>query len=279
MNDGQIREILARALPDRPLTTSVTREAAVAAGRRALRQRRQRLQVLAAGALAVLALGAGAPQLIAQIGTGTATQVPVPSVEPTSTAPSASPAPAPSQTASANTSPRPGRPMPVKTPTGVAVQLSDILRSAAGKLMPYAVFGSTEVAFEDATYLLNPFDVIDNGHGYYIALAQIVNQSRVGTLSVAIWPGDDGRKAPSSGCTAGFAQDCQTRVGPNGEQVTITTRLWTDTTITEYRVVVDRPDGTILSGLITMPSPDVPPPIATDEIATLLFTPGLTLHP
>jgi hypothetical protein len=167
--------------------------------------------------------------------------------------------------------------LPGMPPSRVTAELSRALRAAAVRLMPQATFGPTVVGFDGGDRLLEPFDVVDNGHGYYVGWAAIRNGSLEGQFVIAIWPHADDKKSPSPGCDSAYFPrlGCETRTGPNGEQITIDKGKLENSETVEYRVKVHRPDGLILMAAVTS-SPM--PPMTSDGLVELLLTPGLELN-
>ncbi len=205
---------------------------------------------------------------------------------------SPSPSGVPSGSASADATPTATAPpvpdLPGMSPSPVTAELSRVLRAAAVQLMPEATFAPTVVAFDGGNRLLAPFDVVDNGVGYYVGLAAISNGAFQGQFAISIWPRADGRKSPEPGCDWAYFPrfGCENRTGPDGEQITIDMGKWENSETVEYRVKVHREDGTILMATVTSsgqggyPTPNPAsstPPMTGDQLVELLLTPGLQL--
>jgi hypothetical protein len=155
--------------------------------------------------------------------------------------------------------------------------------------MPDATFASVPVAFEEGTRNLRPFQVVDNEHGYFIALAQVTRDNGAnGLVTVIMWPGAGSWKAPTMDCDrpAGDGHVCELRTGPGGERLVIERGRWLDTDVTEFQVKLRRLDGTLLvaranddtTGQTGGPSPaprSAGPPLTTDQLIDLLSAPGL----
>jgi hypothetical protein len=199
--------------------------------------------------------------------------------------PSGSASPEPTPTATAPPVPD----LPGMSPSPVTVELSRVLRAAAVRLMPEATFGPTVVAFDGGNRLLAPFDVVDNGAGYYVGWAAISNGSLQGQFGIAIWPSADERKSPNPGCDSAYFPrlGCDSRIGPNGEHITIDMGKWENSETVEYRVKVHRADGTILMATVTSsgqggyPTPNPAsstPPMTAGQLVELLLTAGLELN-
>lgn len=213
--------------------------------------------------------------------------------DPSATVAVSDPVASPSGPESPYTPPAPTPPpvpdLPGLSPSPVTAELSRVLRAAAVRLLPQATFGPTVVAFGGGQRLLQPFDVVDNSHGYYVGWAAISNGSLQGDFAVGIWPRADDQKSPNPGCDSAYFPrlGCESRTGPNGEQITIDMGRWENSEIVEYRVKVHRADGVILmatvnahgQGIYLTPAPAAPtPPMTADQLVELLLTPGLELN-
>lgn len=188
--------------------------------------------------------------------------------------------------------PTPAAPLPSlpgMSPPEATADLSLALKAAAARLMPRAAFAPTVVAFEGGERLLQPFDVVANGSGYYVGWAGIRNGTLAGQFTIAIWPAADDRKSPNPGCDMPYFPPlgCESRTGARGEQITIEKGHWENSTTVEYRVKVHRPDGVILMAAVTnevghgygypAPTQGAIPPITTEILVDLLLTQGLEL--
>jgi hypothetical protein len=293
MSPTDVRDLMARALPDQPVR--ITRESALAAGRLAQRRRRQTQVAIAVAAFcavvlaAVVPFGLGRPGAHAALGSSSSPR----SSSPPPSAP-ASPSPAPSPSA------------PPSARPGDLASMSVALLSEAQRLLPTARFDPVAAGgFPDGNPIRAPFALADNGHGYDVAFAQIlVPPSTVGTFVLSIWPRSDGRKAPNPGCDNAYQPvlSCETRTGPAGERITIETGNYQGTSTIEHKVKVFRTDGTILSATLSdaaidptiyfsqgpaspgstpqptsLPMTNSAPPMTPDQMLTLLSIPGLTL--
>ena len=265
------------------------------AGRRAvLKRARTRALSVAAVCMATVAvmalpwlLGAGG---LRWLGFGTAD----PSEGANPSEPAVGPSGSGQPSAPANVDPTPavGPPdLPGMSPSAATAELSRVLAEEAKRILPDAQFGPTVVGFDDGQRLLQPFDVVDNGHGYYVGWAAISNGPLQGDFTIAIWPRADNRKSPNPGCDSAYFPrlGCEGRTGPNGEQITIEMGQWQNSTTVEYRVKVHRPQGMILMATVTSESggaygfqtqaPDNPtPPMTVDQLVEVLLTPGLVLR-
>ncbi len=236
---------------------------------------------------AALVLGAGGLR-----GLGFGTADPSESANPSEPAPGPSGSAEPSAPANVEPTPALGPPdLPGMTPSAATAELSRILADEARRILPDAKFGPTVVAFEAGQRLLQPFDVVDNGSGYYVGWAAIANGPLRGQFVISIWPAADDRKSPNPGCDSVYfpSLGCQNRTGPDGEQITIEMGQWQNSTTVEYRVKVHRPQGMILMATVnseggggygyqTQAPGNPAPPMTVDQLVELLLTPGLVLR-
>ena len=269
--------------------------ARIDAGRRAVRERsRTRALSVAAVCVATVAvmalpwfLGAGG---LRGLGFGSAD----PSESAGRSEPGAGPSGSAEPSAPAFVDPTPavGPPdLPGMTPSAATAELSRALADEARRILPDAQFGPTVVAFDDGERLLQPFDVVDNGRGYYVGWAAIANGSLRGQFVISIWPAADDRKSPNPGCDSAYfpSLGCENRTGPYGEQITIEIGQWQNSTTVEYRVKVHRPQGMILMATVNSEggggygyqtqAPDNPtPPMTVVQLVEIMLTPGLVLR-
>jgi len=126
----EIKDILARALPEQPPVPSITRERAVAAGRREFRRRRW-WRATAGGAAVAVALTAGVGLMSSwNAHRGAQFGAPAPGVSTPVTATIAPPPPVMS----------PQRALTTEPPAKATVRLTGVLQPAAREVLPKATF-------------------------------------------------------------------------------------------------------------------------------------------
>jgi len=273
-----LRIILHRALPDTPPAFAISREAAIAAGRR---ERKRQRWVRALGAFLSTLLIAGGVAWGVSLRSPTAL-----------TYGGASPSPTASATVSAAPAPSP-TPVVVANPTVRADldlgALSATLLGAATRIVPGFTFqqvltsrpGSPPQVFEFV-----------RSQGGVKAWADLKDAQGVGTVFINLNPSPyaaNSEQFPQACANLGPGVTCETRTGPAGELITIQTGLLARTSVMLWSVTVSKRNGT--SGYAdtrnysendqlgaASPTPQRPvPPVTTDQLVELLLTPGLDI--
>jgi len=273
-----LRIILHRALPDTPPAFAISREAAIAAGRR---ERKRQRWVRALGAFLSTLLIAGGVAWGVSLRSPTAL-----------TYGGASPSPTASATVSAAPAPSP-TPVVVANPTLRAdldlAALSATLLAAATRVAPGFTFqqvltsrpGSPPQVFEFV-----------RSQGGVKAWADLKDAQGVGTVFINLNPSPyaaNSEQFPQACANLGPGVTCETRTGPAGELITIQTGLLARTSVMLWSVTVSKRNGT--SGYAdtrnysendqlgaASPTPQRPvPPVTTDQLVELLLTPGLDI--
>jgi hypothetical protein len=297
-----VRDILARALPDAP-SVPITRETAVAAGRLAARRRRSLVAAGAAGAATMLVI-AGAALLPGGLARSTSAAASAEPSGPATAGPSADPT-ATSAPSAAPTTPEPtatSEPTPVRPPVmrrltepraAATARLTADLKAAVRPVLPASVLRPVTVLWTSGTRTHRPLEVF-RIEGVYMGLAKVSDSQGIGSVDFHLNPylGENPKRSFAGYCAVVLppTESCETRIGPGGELITIEVgHPSTDSPVVEYRVDLVKADGTALVcvarnvGDATDPNvgpvqrPD--PPLTVDQMVEILLAPGLTLYP
>ena len=277
-----LRIILNRALPDSPPSPGITREVAIAAGRR---ERRRQRWLRALGAFLSTAVVAGG------VTWGLALRPVSNSVD--LGGPSQSPSPTTSATVPQSAAPTPSRTSPVAAnPTLRAdldlAALSAILSAAAAKAAPGATMH--QVANSRPGSPPGPFELI-RSQGGVKAWADVKDAQGVGTVFINLNPSPYAANMTffQTACaSAAPERTCETRTGADGELITIQKGPLATTTTLLWTVTVAKRNGTAAyvearnysqndqpaSTRSPTPQRDTPP-LTTDQLIEILLTPGL----
>jgi hypothetical protein len=173
-------------------------------------------------------------------------------------------------------------------------RLTQALQSAAETQLPHSTYASVTVDFTQGGIVhAKPLQILDR-KDYYIAFAEVRDSLGKGQFEFEIVPyiGENPKRPFAKYCDSPYLHliECQTRVGRHGERIMVEVSRIGIGPVTEYRVDMDKPDGTSLvamsrnvsdndgninDGPIQRPTP----PITVDQLVDLLLTPGLTLYP
>jgi hypothetical protein len=173
-------------------------------------------------------------------------------------------------------------------------RLTQALQAAAEILLPHSTYAGVTVDFTDGGIThTKPLQILDR-KDYFIAFAEVRDSLGKGQFEFEIVPyiGENPKRPFAKYCDSPYLHllECQTRVGPNGEKIMVEVSRIGIGPVTEYRVDMDKPDGSSLvamsrnvsdndgninDGPIQRPTP----PITVDELVNLLLAPGLTLYP
>jgi hypothetical protein len=294
MND--IKDVLARALPDPAPPISITRDTALTRGRDVRRRRRAWLGVGLTGlsTCAVVAMVAAVPALLGPGRMGDrapGAAGPSGAVASTSHGDDIPPA---SSTPSATANHGSVRPLTEKSSVATT-RLTTQLRGALFRVKPDAVIRGVRDVY--VRRQLGAFEVIGSQGGYK-AWVEISDSQGPGTMFVALDPTDpvDFNTFFSTACSTpiNIAFTCRTRIDDATESEIIVEQGRHPGEKVSYTIVtVVKPDGT--SQWVTLsnfsendqprtarsnPDPQrAGPPLTPDQIIDLLLTPGLTLYP
>jgi hypothetical protein len=272
-----LRIILHRALPETPPSVRISREAAIAAGRRERTRQRWMRAIGAFLSTVVVAGGVAWGLSLRPAGTELTYGVPTPTPTPS---PSFSPTPSPT-------------PAVVASPTVRAdldlAALSAKLAAAAARIA--AGFTVEQVTTSRPSSPPAAFEFV-RSQGGVKAWADLRDAQGVGTVFINLNPSPYAANSelfPNACATPVADLTCETRTGPAGELIVIQQgRLAMSTTVI-WSVSVSKRNGT--SGYAESrnysendqfgkgnPSPQRPmPPLTTDQLVELLLTPGLDI--
>jgi hypothetical protein len=294
-----VRDILRRALPD-AAPVPITRESAVAAGRRAVRIHRTRVGVAAMG-IATAAVLAGSTLLGGTWAASTAAASPD-ATGPDATGPdatvSAPPPATPTSSPTAEPTAKPARPPVQRRLTEPASQatarLTAALKAAVHPLLPPSTLGAITIPSTNGSHTYRPLEVSRFEGGVYMGFAQVRDARGLGSLDFHLNPylGDNPERRFARYCATvpPPAISCQTRIGPGGELIIVEIgHPSPSSSVVEYRVEMVKADGTALVsiarnvgdtiGLEQGPADRSDPPLSADQLVAILLSPGLTLYP
>jgi hypothetical protein len=293
-----IKDLLARALPEQPPASSITRESAVARGRLRLRQRRAWFGAAGAGlstVAIVVVVGLLPPAGPSGMGVGepTATTGSPDDATPTGVpaTPTVGPSPTPSGAAAATPNYTPTEPASKAT-----TRLTAQLRAALDQVKPDATTRGVRGVY--SVRQLGALEVIPSQGGYK-AWAEIADSQGKGTIFIELDAGDPagftGGSWPTVCATpqnVGFT--CEKRTdGATGALLIVEEGRHPGDTITEILVTIQKLDGTYAwvdlsnysendypPGPNAKPRPERPtPPLTADQVIAMLLSPGITLFP
>lgn len=293
---SEIRDILGKALPEKPPPISIDRDSVISAGRRARTRRNWAVSASAAAGVLVVAAGvAGGLSWAAGTRTGLPSEVGAQS--PTSSNLAASPtpttAPTPSSSPSLTATPSipPGTPGAYRSDNArdMNVPLTQALRNAVAEVAPTLALEVAKNAW--AGQDLNPFEVVGSQAGYKV-FAELRDSEGVGYFFAYLSKEDAAaaREQVLAGCgesTPGMA--CSTESFPTGEAVLIRQGKPNGLRKTVYMVTVAKPNGTLIDAMVENyshndqpragnPNPQRPtPPLTVEQLTTILLKPGVTL--
>jgi hypothetical protein len=173
-------------------------------------------------------------------------------------------------------------------------RLTRALQSATEIQLPHSTYAGVTVDFTSGGIThTKPLQILDR-KTYYIAFAEVRDSLGKGQFEFEIVPynGENPKRPFATYCDSPYLHlvECQTRVGPNGEKIMVEVSRVGLAQITEYRVDVEKPDGSSLvgtsrnmsdnsatydNGPIERPTP----PLTVDQLVNLMLAPDLTLYP
>jgi hypothetical protein len=273
----EIKDILARALPEQPPAPSITRERAVEAGRRAYR-RRQWWRATAGGTAIAVALiaGVGLMQWNPHRGAQFGAPAPAPAASTGAPVPSATPSPVM----------LPPRALTTEDPDRAVARLTGVLQVAARGVLPNATFRPIVNAYGPRP--VEAFEFV-RSQGGYKAFAEVSDKAGPGTFFLYL-SGDGGNPTcPDGRSDAG--ETCENRTGPHGE-VMIVVQGRDAAGVVNYVVDMVKPDGSSLHASMnnysendqpptknaTVHPQRLTPPMTVDQLIALLATPELTVY-
>jgi hypothetical protein len=272
-----LRIILHRALPETPPSVRISREAAIAAGRRE-RTRQRWLRAISAF-LGTVVIAGGVAWGLSSRPAGSELIYGGPTPSPT-VGPSLSPTPSPTPVVVANPT--------VRADLDLAA-LSATLSAAANKVAPGVNLHQVVNARPSS-----PPGVLEfvRSQGGVKAWADIEDAEGVGTLFVNLNPSPYAGNLehfPTACATPAPEHTCETRTGPDGELIVIQKGPLGRTTVLLWTVTVSKRNGTSAyadtrnyseneQGTAASPTPQrATPPLTTDQLIAILLYPGLDI--